>query len=129
MHKDRTPKEVLAYAKSEGVKLVDLKFVDFVCQWQHKTHPLHEIDEGTFENGLGFDGSSIRGWKAIDNSDMLQVPDARTAFIDPFCDQPTLSLVCNILDPITREPYARDPRNIASRAANYLKLTGIADTA
>ena len=129
MHKDRTPKEVLACAKSEGVKLVDLKFVDFVGQWQHKTHPLHEFDEGTFENGLGFDGSSIRGWKSIDNSDMLQIPDARTAFIDPFCDQPTLSLICNVVDPITREAYSRDPRQIAQKAANYVKLTGIADTA
>ena len=124
MHKERTPKEVLAWARSEGVKLVDLKFVDFVGQWQHKTHPLHEFDEGTFENGLGFDGSSIRGWKAIDNSDMLQIPDARTAFIDPFCDQPTLSLICNVVDPITREAYSRDPRQIAQKAANYVKLTG-----
>ena len=128
MHKERTPKEVLAWARSEGVKLVDLKFVDFVGQWQHKTHPLHEFDEGTFENGLGFDGSSIRGWKSIDNSDMLQIPDARTAFIDPFCDQPTLSLICNVVDPITREAYSRDPRQIAQKAANYVKLTGIADT-
>ncbi len=129
MHKDRSPKEVLAYAKSEGVKLVDLKFVDFVGQWQHKTHPLHEFDEGTFTDGLGFDGSSIRGWKSIDNSDMLQIPDPRTAFVDPFCDQPTLSLICNVVDPITREAYGRDPRQIAQKAANYLKLTGIADTA
>jgi len=129
MHKDRTPKDVLAFARSEGVKLVDLKFVDFVGQWQHKTHPLHEVDEGIFENGLGFDGSSIRGWRSIDNSDMLQVPDPRTAFIDPFCDHPTLSLICTIVDPITREPYNRDPRQIAQKAASYLKLTGIADTA
>ncbi len=115
MHKDRTPKEVLAFARSEGVKLVDLKFTDFVGQWQHKSHPLHELDEDTFENGLGFDGSSIRGWRSIDNSDMLQVPDARTAFIDPFCDHPTLSLICNIIDPITREPYR--PRPATDRAA------------
>src|SRR5258706_15082344 len=91
MHKDRSPKEVLAFAKSEGVKLVDLKFVDFVGQGQHKTHPLHEFDEGTFTDGLGFDGSSIRGWKAIDNSDMLQIPYARTAVIHPTCDKPTPS--------------------------------------
>ncbi|MCE2392144.1 MAG: type I glutamate--ammonia ligase [Proteobacteria bacterium] len=129
MHNDRTPKDVLDFAASEGVKLVDLKFVDWPGQWQHVTFPLHEIEEETFTEGLGFDGSSIRGWQAIDASDMLIVPDPQTAFIDPFCDHPTLSMVCNIIDPITREPYSRDPRHIAAKGIGYLKLTGIADTA
>jgi glutamine synthetase len=128
MHKDRSPKDVLSYAASEGVKLVDLKFVDFPGQWQHVTFPLHQIEESTFTDGLGFDGSSIRGWQAINASDMLIIPDPHTAFIDPFCDHPTLSMICNIVDPITREPYSRDPRHIAHKALSYLKMTGIADT-
>ncbi len=129
MHKDRTPKDVLHFARGEGAKLVDLKFIDWPGVWQHFTVPLHELDEDTFEEGFGFDGSSIRGWQSIESSDMLVVPDPRTAFIDPFCEHPTLSLICNVVDPITRESYSRDPRHIASKAINYLKLTGIADTA
>jgi glutamine synthetase len=129
VHKNRTPKEVLDFAASNGVKLVDLKFVDWVGQWQHATYPLHEVEIDTFTEGLGFDGSSIRGWQSINASDMLIVPDARTALIDPFCDHPTLSMICDIVDPITREPYARDPRHIAKKAVSYLQLTGIADTA
>jgi len=128
VHKNRTPKEVLEFAASNGVKLVDMKFVDWLGQWQHATYPLHQIDADTFAEGLGFDGSSIRGWQAINASDMLLVPDPRTALIDPFCDHPTLSLICDIVDPITREPYHRDPRHIAKKAINYLQLTGIADT-
>ena len=129
MHKQRSPQEVLAFAEQNGVKLVDLKFIDWPGQWQHCTYPLHEIDADKFEEGLGFDGSSIRGWQSIHESDMLMVPDESTAFIDPFCQVPTLSLICDIVDPITREPYTRDPRHIAKKAVNYLKLTGIADTA
>jgi len=129
MHKHRTPQEVLELARHKGCELVDLKFTDWPGQWQHQTRPLHEFDAGTFEEGCGFDGSSIRGWQAINCSDMLIVPDPSTAFVDPFCQHPTLSLVCNVIDPVTREPYTRDPRNIARKAANYLKLTGIADTA
>ncbi len=129
MHKARTPKEALELASREGALLVDCKFIDWPGQWQHVTFPLHEFDESTFEDGLGFDGSSIRGWRSIESSDMLIVPDPHTAMIDPFCEHPTLSLICNIIDPITREPYSRDPRYIATKAANYLKLTGIADTA
>jgi len=128
VHKNRTPKEVLEFAASNGVKLVDMKFVDWVGQWQHATYPLHEVDVDTFKDGLGFDGSSIRGWQSINASDMLIIPDPRTALIDPFCDHPTLSLVCDIQDPITREPYHRDPRHIAKKAISYLQLTGIADT-
>ena len=129
MYTKRTPKEVLEFAAREGVQLVDLKFIDWPGLWQHVTFPLHEVDEGVFQDGLGFDGSSIRGWQSIDASDMLIVPDPETAFIDPFCDHPTLSMICNIEDPITREPYSRDPRHIARKALDYVKLTGIADMA
>ncbi len=128
MHQARTPKEALDFAVREGAQLVDCKFVDWPGQWQHVTFPLHEFDESTFEEGLGFDGSSIRGWQSIESSDMLIIPDPATAMIDPFCEHPTLSLICNIIDPITRESYSRDPRHIAAKATNYLKLTGIADT-
>jgi glutamine synthetase len=129
MHKRRTAQEALQLAQREGTKLVDLKFIDWPGQWQHATRPLHEFDDSTFEEGLGFDGSSIRGWQSIDCSDMLIVPDPSTAFVDPFCEHPTLSFICDVVDPVTRQSYSRDPRNIAKKAANYLKLTGVADTA
>jgi glutamine synthetase len=129
MHEQRNAKQVLELAAREGVQLVDLKFIDWPGMWQHVTFPLHEIDESTFEEGLGFDGSSIRGWQSIHMSDMLIVPDPNAAFIDPFCDHPTMSMICNIVDPITREPYSRDPRYIAVKALNYLQMTGVADTA
>jgi glutamine synthetase len=129
MHKKRTPRDVLEFAAREGIQLVDCKFIDWPGQWQHVTFPLHEFEEATFEDGLGFDGSSIRGWQAIHTSDMLIVPDPNTVFVDPFCDHPTLSIVCDIVDPVTREPYTRDPRYIAKKATSYLRLTGIADTA
>ncbi|HVN39744.1 MAG TPA: type I glutamate--ammonia ligase [Myxococcota bacterium] len=126
--KARTPKEVLEYAKENNVRIVDLRFTDWPGQWQHCSYPISEVDEGVFENGLGFDGSSIRGWQAINESDMLMIPDASTAFIDPFFAEPTLVMICDISDPITREPYSRDPRWIAKKAQKYLKQTGIADT-
>jgi glutamine synthetase len=129
VHKTRTPKEALELAVREGAQLVDCKFIDWPGQWQHVTFPLHEFDESTFEDGLGFDGSSIRGWQSIESSDMLIIPDPTTAIIDPFCEHTTMSFICNIVDPVTREPYSRDPRHIARKAVNYLKLTGIADTA
>ncbi len=129
MHIKRSPSEVLQLASEHGANLVDLKFIDWPGMWNHCTYPLHELGESTFEEGLGFDGSSIRGWQSIESSDMLMVPDPSTAMIDPFCDAPTLSMICDIVDPITREPYSRDPRHIARKAINYLKLTGIADTA
>ena len=122
-------KEVLAYAKKHNIEIVDLRFTDWPGMWQHCSYPISEFDESTFEDGLGFDGSSIRGWQSIDESDMLMVPDPATAFIDPFFDHPTLVMVCNIVDPITREPYSRDPRWIARKAENYLNQTGIGDTA
>jgi len=122
-------KEVLEYAKKNNVKIVDLRFTDWPGQWQHCSYPISELDEGVFENGLGFDGSSIRGWQAINESDMLMIPDPETAFIDPFFEHPTLVLICNIEDPITRKPYSRDPRWIARKAETYLKSTGFGDIA
>ena len=125
----KTPKDVFALAKDRGATMVDLKFMDFIGLWQHFTVPLQELGEGSFEEGLGFDGSSIRGWMEIHASDMLVMPDATTAVMDPFMKEPTLSIICNIVDPITKEPFSRDPRNIAQKAEKYLKSTGIADTA
>ncbi len=123
------PKEVLAYAKKNDVVMFDLRFTDWPGVQQHCSYPPSEIDESTFEDGLGFDGSSIRGWQAIHESDMLMVPDPTTAFIDPFFAQPTLVMICDIVDPITRENYSRDPRWVAKKAESYLKLSGIGDTA
>jgi glutamine synthetase len=124
-----TPREVLALCREKDVKSVDLRFMDFPGLWQHTTIPVTKLDEETFEDGLGFDGSSIRGWQAINESDMLIVPQPDTAFLDPFTEIPTLVMICNVQDPITREDYSRDPRNVARKAVNYLKSTGIADTA
>lgn len=123
-------KDVLKFAKENDCKMVDLKFMDFIGQWQHFAMPLHQLEEDSFEQGFAFDGSSIRGWQPINASDMLVLPDASTAKIDPFCTTvPTLSLICDIADPVTREGYTRDPRYIARKAEAYLKRSGIADTA
>jgi glutamine synthetase len=122
------PKDALQMAKDRGAVMVDVKHVDFIGRWRHFTLPLHEITESVFEEGLGFDGSSIKGWSEIHNSDMLLIPDPATAMMDPFMKEPTLSLLCTVVDPITHEQYGRDPRNIALRAERYLKGTGIADT-
>ncbi len=122
------PSEVLSLVKEKNIRFVDYKFTDMPGVQQHFTCPASELEEGTFENGLGFDGSSIRGWQAINESDMLLMPDPATAMVDPFCEIPTLSLVGNIVDPITLEKYPRDPRNIAINAENYLRSTGIGDT-
>jgi glutamine synthetase len=124
-----TPREVLALCREKDVKAVDLRFTDLLGTSQHFTIPVGKLDEGVFEDGLGFDGSSIRGWQGIHESDMLVVPQPETAFLDPFAALPTLALICTIQDPVTGEPYSRDPRHIAAKAANYLKQTGIADTA
>lgn len=123
-----TPQEVLALCREKDVKAVDLRFMDFPGLWQHFTIPVNKLVGDVFEDGLGFDGSSIRGWQAINESDMLIVPQPETAFLDPFTELPTLVMICNIQDPITREDYSRDPRNVARKAVNYLKSTGIADT-
>lgn len=124
-----TPKDVLEMAKEKGVRVVDLRFLDFPGVWQHFTVPLSELTESSFEDGYGFDGSSIRGWQEIHHSDMLVVPDATTAKMDPFFKEPTLVLIGNIVDPVTREQYTRDPRFIAQKAEAYLKSSGIGDVA
>jgi len=125
----KTTQDVLDLIKSEGIEVVDLRFMDFPGLWQHFSVPPREIETDTFENGLGFDGSSIRGWRAINESDMLVKPVPGTAFIDPFFAAKTLVLICNICDPVSGEGYTRDPRNIARKAENYLKSLGLADTA
>ncbi len=124
----RTPQEVLTLCRNKGVKAVDFRFMDFPGLWQHFTIPIGKLDLDTFEDGLGFDGSSIRGWQAINESDMLVVPQPETAFIDPFTELCTLNMICNIQDPLTREDYTRDPRNVARKAVNYMRSTGVADT-
>jgi len=123
-----TPKEFFEYAGKHDAKMVDLKFVDLLGTWQHCSHPVETWNEETFEGGVGFDGSSIRGWQGIHASDMLAVPDASTGCMDPFFARPTVSVIANIIDPITREDYTRDPRHVARKGAEYLKSTGIADT-
>src|SRR5207244_343843 len=125
----QTPKDVLKFAKDGKVEAVDLKFLDLMGIWQHFTIPTSELSEDLFEEGSGFDGSSIRGWQPINASDMLVMPDPTTAVIDPFMALPTLSLICNITDPLTKEDYSRDPRNIARKAEAFLKSTGVGDVA
>ena len=124
-----TAKSVLEMAKKNGAKMVDIKFVDTFGTWQHFSMPIAELSEESFGEGLGFDGSSIRGWKSIEASDMLAMPDPETAFMDPFCAVPTLSLTCTIAETGTLESYNRDPRGIAQRGEKYLQSTGLADTA
>jgi len=122
-------REALEWARETTAKMVDLKFCDLLGTWQHVTLPISAFDESAFDEGLGFDGSSIRGWQGISESDMLLMPDASSGILDPFTEAPTLSLICEIADPITHEGYAKDPRRIAKRAEDYLRSTGIADTA
>ncbi|MBP2680875.1 MAG: glutamine synthetase, type [Candidatus Krumholzibacteriota bacterium] len=125
--RQRTPSEVLEFARDHKASVVDVKFLDFPGQWQHISFPIERLTEDSFQEGYGFDGSSIRGWRNINESDMLVIPDPSTAFMDPFTKEPTLSLIGDIFDPITRERYERDPRALGIRAENYLKSTGIAD--
>lgn len=127
-----TPEEVLAFAEKHGAKFVDFKFVDLPGTWQHFSIPLHELERETFVEGKAFDGSSLRGFQSIDESDMLIIPDPNTAILDPFTAVPTLSLICDIAHPGpvgSKKPYSRDPRYIARKAEEYLKESGIADTA
>src|SRR3982750_3464125 len=124
-----TPKNVIDSAKKQGAKMIDVKFVDTFGTWQPFSVPVGQLTEEVFEEGFGFDGSSIRGWKSIEPSDMLAMSDPNTAFIDPFCSAPTLSLTCTIAETGTKEPYNRDPRGIAQRGEKYLQSTKIADTA
>ena len=121
-------KELRNLIKAKKIKYVDYKFIDVPGTWQHKTHPIAELTDDIFTEGTGFDGSSIRGFQGIEDSDMLLIPDASTVFVDPFIAEPTISLTCDVLDPSGMKPYDKDPRNIAAKAEKYLKSTGIADT-
>jgi glutamine synthetase len=123
----KNPKEVIELAKSAGVKIVDVRFIDLPGVWQHFSIPVDDLTAELFEDGLGFDGSSIRGFKDIHESDMLLIADPETAYVDPMLQIPTLDLICNVFDPVTREPYSRDPRYITQKAERYLKGTGLAD--
>ncbi|HXY31554.1 MAG TPA: type I glutamate--ammonia ligase [Gemmatimonadaceae bacterium] len=119
-------KRVLDLIRQRGVQVVDVKFTDLPGQWQHFSIPAKTLDEEMFREGLGFDGSSIRGFQAIDESDMLLFPDPTTAFVDPVLQVPTLSIICDVYDPVTREPYSRDPRYIAFKAEEHLRASGVA---
>ncbi|MFN8085398.1 MAG: glutamine synthetase beta-grasp domain-containing protein, partial [Dermatophilaceae bacterium] len=126
--KERTPAEVVEYAQSEGVEIVDIRFMDLPGLMQHFSVPVSELTEDVFEEGFGFDGSSIRGFQEIQESDMILLPDSNTAVIDPFRQHRTLNINCWVHDPITGESYSRDPRYIARKAEEHLRSTGIADT-
>src|SRR2546421_9698220 len=126
---DPSAADVLAMADKLGVRMVDLKFTDVPGTWHHMTLSISGLDDDAFSDGLGFDGSSIRGFQEIAESDMLLMPDPSTAKIDPFYCERTLSLICNVIDPITREAYSRDPRYVAQKAERHLAASGIADTA
>ncbi|MGE5659609.1 MAG: type I glutamate--ammonia ligase [Actinomycetota bacterium] len=125
----QTPQEALNYIRENNIQMIDLKFVDMPGIWQHLTLYQNQIDDSSFTDGVPFDGSSIRGWKAINESDMTMVLDPTTAWIDPFMAEPTLSFVCSIKEPRTGEPYSRDPRSIAQKAVDYLIASGLGDTA
>src|SRR5262249_35344087 len=123
------PAEALEFTRRTQAKLVDLKFTDLLGSWQHMTLPIAAFDESSFEAGLCFDGSSSGGWQGISESDMLLMPQADTAILGPATAEPTISIICEVLDPVTREPYHKDPRRLARRAEEYLRSTGVADTA
>jgi len=124
----KTARDVIQLVESKNLRIVDLKFIDLPGLWQHFSVPATELSEDLFTEGIGFDGSSIRGFQKIHESDMLLFPDPTTAIVDPACEIPTLSLVCNVKDPMTGQPYSRDPRYVAQKAEAYLRSTGIADT-
>jgi glutamine synthetase len=123
-----SPSELNDYVKKHNIKMIDAKFVDFLGHWKHLTAPTERLEEN-LEEGFGFDGSSVAGWRAINTSDMLLRPDPSTAVLDPFLKTPTLSILCDVVDPITHEPYARCPRSLGKRAMAYLTATALADTA
>ncbi len=124
-----TPDDVMKMIAENDIKMVDVKFTDLFGQWHHFSMPVEEFSaEGSFEEGMGFDGSSIRGFQSIETSDMILLADPSTAVVDPICALPTLSMVCNVFDPLTKEPYSRDPRYVAQKAFNYVSETGIGDT-
>ena len=122
-------KFVLEFARKHDAKIFDLRFTDLLGLWHHISYPIEQLTVASFEEGFGMDGSSIRGWAAIHESDMLLIPDPESHLIDPFTDTPTLVLVCDVVDPVTKQRYDRDPRYIARKAELYLTATGIADTA
>src|SRR5438876_11138195 len=122
-------KTVLEFAKKNGAKLLDLRFTDLPGLWHHVSYPIAQLTEDSFEEGFGIDGSSIRGWAAINESDMLLIPDGSTAFMDPFAETRTLVMTSDVIDPITRQHYERDPRWIAKKAELYLKNTGVGEIA
>ena len=124
-----SPQEVLVHCREHDVKAIDLRFTDFLGQWRHKTIPVSMLSDQAFEDGFGFDGSSVRGWSSIDEPNLLLIPQPETALLDPFMAIPTLAMICAIHDPITREEFAFDPRHIARRAEYYLTSLGIADQA
>jgi glutamine synthetase len=124
----KTPNDVLKVIKDDEIEMIDLRFTDLPGLWQHFSVPPGAFDSDSITEGVGFDGSSIRGFQEIQESDMLVIPDPTTAFLDPFAEARTLALVCNIRDPITGQSYSRDVRYIAQKAENYLKGTGIGDT-
>ena len=124
-----TPSEVLQFAKENGARQVDVRFADIPGLQHHISYPIGELNEGSFTDGFGIDGSSIRGWAAINESDMLLIPDASTAFMDPFMETPTLVMIGDVRDPLTRQNYERDPRWIAKKAELYLQNSGVGDTA
>jgi glutamine synthetase len=122
-------KEVFELIQEKDIKMVDLRFTDPFGVWHHFSISTQEVTEDLFEEGIGFDGSSIRGFQTIDQSDMILIPDVTTTFVDPIFEIPTVDIICDIFDPITRQPYSRDPRYVAKKAEAYLKQTGIADSA
>ncbi|MBX3436663.1 MAG: type I glutamate--ammonia ligase [Planctomycetaceae bacterium] len=124
----KSPSDFFKFAKHCKAEQVDMKFCDMFGAWQHCSYPIETLDEGVFEDGFGFDGSSIRGWQAINESDMLAVPDAATTRLDPFFKEPTLSIIADIVDPITKQPYNKDPRGVVKKGIAFLKQTGLADT-
>src|SRR5215217_1441944 len=124
-----SPPDVLKLIEKQKIQFIDLRFMDFPGLWQHTTLPVSELTEESFEHGFGFDGSSIRGWQAINESDMLLIPVAKTGKIDPFLTHTTLSIICDVRDPITKKEYSRDPRSIARKTVEYLRRSKIADTA
>lgn len=124
-----TPRDVLKMIEQKKIQFIDLRFMDFPGLWQHLTLPVSELTLESFNHGFGFDGSSIRGWQAINESDMLLVPVADTARIDPFMLHSTLSMICDVRDPITKKEYSRDPRSIARKTISFLQKTKIADKA
>jgi glutamine synthetase len=123
-----TVKDVLDLIQKKGIKMVDFRFTDLPGTWQHFSLSTRNVDAELFDEGLGFDGSSVRGFQEIQESDMILIPDPTTAFVDPIFEVPTLVIICDVYDPVTRQPYSRDPRYVAKKAEAYLKKTGIADT-